>query len=177
MKKRIVISGAPGTGKTSIIIKLSKNGYKCHKEVSREIIANQLQINGSITPWQDLFKFSEIVIKKRLEQYKLATNKIEFYDRGIIDSFAYLIKDNIHLEDEWITIARKHKYYKKVFITPPWEEIYHTDDERKEDFISVTKIHSYILEAYESFNYKPIIVPKTTIQERINFILNEIEQH
>ena len=177
MNKRIVISGAPGTGKTSIITKLSESGYKCHKEVSREIIANQLQINGSITPWQDLFKFSEIVIKERLKQYKLATNKIEFYDRGIIDSFAYLLKNNIRLEEEWITIAIKHQYNKKVFITPPWEGIYHTDNERKEDFISATKIHSYLLEAYESFNYKPIIVPKTTIQGRINFILNEIEQH
>lgn len=177
MNKRIVISGAPGTGKTSIITKLSESGYKCHKEVSREIIANQLQINGSITPWQDLLTFSKILIKKRLKQYKLATNKIEFYDRGIIDSFAYLLIDNISIEDEWITIARKYQYFKKVFITPPWEEIYHTDRERKEDFITAQKIHSYLLKAYESFNYKPVIVPKTTIQERINFILNEIEQH
>ena len=177
MNKRIVISGAPGTGKTSIITKLSESGYKCHKEVSREIIANQIQINGLITPWQDLFKFSEIVIKERLKQYNQATNKIEFYDRGIIDSFAYLLKDNIRLEEEWISIARKYQYYNKVFITPPWEEIYHTDHERKEDFISATKIHSYLLEAYKSFNYKTIIVPKTKIQERINFILNEIEQY
>ena len=78
------------------------------QKVSREIIANQLQINGSITPWQDLFKFSEIVIKERLKQYKQATNKIEFYDRGIIDSFAYLLKDNIRLEEEWITIAKEN---------------------------------------------------------------------
>ena len=92
-------------------------------------------------------------------------------------SFAYLLKDNLNLEEEWITIARKYQYYKKVFITPPWEEIYHTDNERKEDFILATKIHSYLIEVYESFNYKPIIVPKTTIQERINFILSEIEQH
>ena len=177
MNKRIVISGAPGTGKTSLINGLSISGYKCHTEVSRKIIANQLKIKGSITPWQDLCKFSEIVIKERLKQYKLAANEIEFYDRGIIDSFAYLLKDNIHLEEEWITIAKEHKYYKKIFITPPWEEIYHTDHERKEDFITATKIHSYLLDAYEAFNYKPIIVPKTTIKERINFILNEIEQN
>jgi len=177
MKKRIVISGAPGTGKTSIINKLSELGYKCHKEVSREIIYNQLQIDGSITPWQNLFKFSEIVINERLKQFKLANNKIEFYDRGIIDSFAYLLKDKIDVEEDWIKIAKEYKYYKKIFITPPWEEIYHTDRERKEDFISATKIHSYLIEAYEAFSYEQIIIPKTTIQERINFILNEIEEH
>ena len=175
MNKRIVISGAPGTGKTSLISGLSNSGYKCHIEVSREIIANQLQIKGAITPWQDLCKFSEMVIKKRLKQYKLAANEIEFYDRGIIDSFAYLLKDNISLKEEWITIAKEHQYYKNVFITPPWEEIYHTDHERKEDFITATKIHSHLLETYKAFNYKPIIIPKTTIKERINFILKEIE--
>ena len=47
----------------------------------------------------------------------------------------------------------------------------------EEDFITATKIHSYLLDAYEAFNYKPIIVPKTTIKERINFILNEIEEN
>ena len=62
MNKRIVISGAPGTGKTSIISGLSNSGYKCHIEVSREIIANQLQIKGSITPWQDLYKLMKIKI-------------------------------------------------------------------------------------------------------------------
>ena len=61
-------------------------------------------------------KFSEIVIKERLKQYKQATNEIEFYDRGIIDSFAYLLKDKISLTEEWITIAKEHLYYKKVLV-------------------------------------------------------------
>ena len=116
MNKRIIISGAPGTGKTSIISKLSESGYKCHKEVSREIIANQLQINGSITPWQDLFKFSEIVIKERLKQYKQATNKIEFYDRGIIDSFAYLLKENIHLRKNGSLLLKKTNTTKRYLL-------------------------------------------------------------
>tara|TARA_A100001015_G_scaffold320566_1_gene447413 strand:- start:5599 stop:6126 length:528 start_codon:yes stop_codon:yes gene_type:complete len=175
MNKRIVISGAPGTGKTSVINQLFKIGFKCHNEVSREIISNQLQINGATTPWQDVYKFSEIVIYERLKQFKLASNKLEFYDRGIIDSFAYLIKDNINLKEEWITIAKEYKYFNKVFITPPWEEIFHTDQERKEDFITAKKIHSHLIKAYKAFDYKPIIIPKITIQERINFILKEIE--
>ena len=126
-------------------------------------------------------EFNEI--KAQIKEYLKSQSQFSDYDfegsslTVLIDSLAYLLKDNIRLKKEWITIARKHKYFKKVFITPPWEEIYHTDHERKEDFILATKIHSYLIEVYESFNYKPIIVPKTTIQERINFILREIEQH
>ena len=126
-------------------------------------------------------EFNEI--KAQIKEYLKSQSQFSDYDfegsslTVLIDSLAYLLKDSIRLKKEWITIARKHKYFKKVFITPPWEEIYHTDHERKEDFILATKIHSYLIEVYESFNYKPIIVPKTTIQERINFILREIEQH
>ena len=175
MNKRIVISGAPGTGKTSLIKELSSLGYKCHNEVSRAIISNQLKIKGVVTPWQDLEAFSNVVIHERLKQYLKASNKIEFYDRSIVDSFAYLLKDNMSIKEEWNTIAKKHKYFDKVFITPPWEEIYHNDHERKENFKTATKIHAYLIKAYEEFDYKIIFIPKAPIKERINFILTEIE--
>ena len=88
MTKRIVISGAPGTGKTSIIEELSRKGYHCKPEISREIIAHQIAINGNITPWQDLEQFSEIVLEKRITQHRETTNPTEFFDRSIIDVFA-----------------------------------------------------------------------------------------
>ena len=50
MIKRIAISGAPGTGKTSLIEELAKHNFTCHPEVSREIIAAQFKIDGDITP-------------------------------------------------------------------------------------------------------------------------------
>lgn len=175
MTKRIVISGAPGTGKTSLIKELSKRGFKCHNEIAREIIANQLKIGGTITPWQELGKFSELVIKKRLEQFNKASETIEFYDRGIIDSIAYLLKERLEIITDWHNIAQNNKYHKKVFITPPWEKIYINDEERKEDFKSAIEIHKYMIEAYELYNYEICILPKTSIQERIKYLLNQIE--
>ena len=38
MIKRIIITGGPCSGKTSIIDSLKDNGYKCFNEISREII-------------------------------------------------------------------------------------------------------------------------------------------
>ena len=176
MNKRIVISGAPGTGKTSLIKELSNRGYICHPEISREIIADQIAAKGSITPWQDLNSFSKIVIEKRLNQFKQASNKIEFYDRGIIDALAYLLKDNIAIKQEWEAIAKKYRYFNKVFITPPWEDIYHTDEERKEDFSTAIEVHKFMIETYKLYDYQVITIPKASIDDRINFILNEIEQ-
>jgi len=175
MNKKVVISGAPGTGKTSIIEELSKRGYTCHPEISREIIKEQIATKGFITPWQDLIEFSNIVIKQRKNQYHQATSNLDFFDRGIIDAIAYLNKENTPIKKEWQSIANHHKYYEKVFITPPWKEIYVNDNERKEDFESTIEIHQCMINAYESFNYKVIIVPKMSINDRLNFILKEIE--
>ena len=116
MTKRILISGAPGTGKTSIINELSNKGYPCHREISREIISNQIAIQGKITPWQDLEAFSQIVLKKRMTQFDEATEEIEFYDRGIIDVIAYMRKEDLIINPEWIRLAKEYRYFNKVFM-------------------------------------------------------------
>ena len=44
-RKRIVITGGPGTGKTTIINSLIESGYSCMEEVSRQITL-EAQKNG-----------------------------------------------------------------------------------------------------------------------------------
>ena len=175
MIKRIAISGAPGTGKTSLINELLLQGYKCHAEVSREIIAEQLKIGGDITPWQDLNAFSELVINERLKQFKHAKNELEFFDRTIIDSLAYLLKDALPISKKWDNLAKEFRYSKTVFITPPWESIYKNDSERMEDFETATSIHQFMIKTYELYGYVVIIIPKVSVKERIQFILHHIE--
>ena len=175
MTKRILISGAPGTGKTSIINELSNNGYPCHREISREIISNQIAIQGKITPWQDLEAFSQIVLKKRMTQFDEATEEIEFYDRGIIDVIAYMRKEDLIINPEWIRLAKEYRYFNKVFMAPPWKEIYQNDDERMEDFNTSIEVHKFMVNTYESFGYEIVLIPKANISKRINFIQREIE--
>tara|TARA_B100001093_G_C26635848_1_gene930886 strand:+ start:33 stop:563 length:531 start_codon:yes stop_codon:yes gene_type:complete len=175
MNKRIVISGAPGTGKTSIINKLLHDKEICHKEISREIISGQLACNGDITPWQNLNKFSELVIQKRIKQFNSTNTPIEFFDRSIIDSIAYVLKENLMIKKEWIELAKKNRYYKKVFIAPPWKKIYKKDEERQEDFETAKQIHESILKAYDMFEYQVIILPKKDVKSRIKFIKNQID--
>ena len=42
MNKKYIITGAHGTGKTSIMNKLKERGFNCIDENSREIIAEQV---------------------------------------------------------------------------------------------------------------------------------------
>ncbi|MDZ7846617.1 MAG: AAA family ATPase [Owenweeksia sp.] len=41
--KRVIITGGPGTGKTSVLSILSQLGYPTHEEISRKVIREELQ--------------------------------------------------------------------------------------------------------------------------------------
>ncbi len=44
--RRIIITGAPGTGKTTLIEALRNSGLRCMAEPAREVIAEQRAIDG-----------------------------------------------------------------------------------------------------------------------------------
>jgi predicted ATPase len=174
--RRIVITGGPGTGKSSIIQHLEKSGHPIFPEYSRTLIREQLEIGGNILPWDDLPAFSEKVIAGRLAQWQEGAKKLlSFYDRSIIDSLAYLHKDGLLIPDNWINLAQNYRYETQVFITPPWLDIYQLDEERRESFAQLTEIHKSLLHSYQMFGYELIEVPCKPIEERVAFILNEIK--
>ena len=58
---KYIITGAPGTGKTSIINELLREDTSVLKENSREIIENELKNNGDILPWKNQMAFENKV--------------------------------------------------------------------------------------------------------------------
>lgn len=175
LKKRIILTGGPGTGKTSIINELIKEGFNCFEEISREIIREEMAKGSRVLPWDDLMAFSQKVIDGRVEQYNGAENGISFYDRSVYDSIAYLHLDKIDVLPKWDTLGKDLTFSKAVFITPPWREIFHQDNERKESLAQLTLLHETLIRTYEDYGYNLIEVPKTPIKERVEFILNHIK--
>ncbi|MEN8139491.1 MAG: ATP-binding protein [Bacteroidota bacterium] len=177
--KRVIITGGPSTGKTSIIRDLENQGFQCLHEKSREIIRQSLKDNSDILPWMNLHKFSELVISQRMEQYHKAKSEhysnYAFYDRGIPDVFAYMNYDNIEVPKQYHSLGTDLRYYDKIFLTPAWKEIYETDNERKEDFYKAERLENYIHNTYKNLGYNVILVPKANIEERIRFILNHLD--
>lgn len=172
MNQKYIITGAPGTGKTSLINELLKRGISCSKEISREIILEQLANKGDILPWKNLKQFSERVASDRKEQYNNApNNKLHFFDRSVIDVIAYMKIANL----DYSSISKDIDYNKMVFYTPVWKEIYIQDNERKETFEQAIEIENSLLNTYKELGYSLIKIPKLTIKERVSFILSKIE--
>jgi predicted ATPase len=176
-QKKIVLTGAPGTGKSTIINELEKRAYHCMHEISRDVTL-EAQKNGT----EQLFLtepllFSEMLLKGRTEQYQKATKikaDLIFFDRGIPDVHGYLNYISMEFPDRYIETSRKHRY-DYVFLMPPWEDIYIQDNERYESFQQALAIHNHLLNTYKSLNYNVIQVPTGTVADRTDYILKVIQ--
>jgi predicted ATPase len=181
--KKIVISGGPGTGKTSIVKVLESMGYLCFHEVIR---AMTLEARKDTDPAQlvtnplafvpDPYDFNRRILESRLDHYRDGTrvaNEVVFFDRGLPDVLAYMDYFRQAYSDEFDAICTSNRY-DKVLLLPPWEDIYVSDNERLECFEEALQIHQYITAAYERFGYTPVTVPEGSIRERTTFILDHL---
>ncbi|MFL9835564.1 AAA family ATPase [Chryseobacterium terrae] len=173
-----VITGGPGVGKTTLLNKLKNTGNHIIPEDARHIIQQQIQINGEALPWKNKTLYAELMFKASLETYQNvnidAFDKTVFFDRGILDSICYMEMEKISISDEMLTIARLHPYNEKVFILPPWLEIYEQDSERKQSWETAEYTFDQMRKTYLNFGYKLIEVPRATPEERCEFVLNNI---
>ncbi len=56
-----VLTGGPGTGKTTILENLKNKNYLCIPEVAREIIKDQVQKRGSALPWANKAEYAKMM--------------------------------------------------------------------------------------------------------------------
>jgi predicted ATPase len=175
-KEIVVIIGGPGTGKTTIIDSLLAKGFCCYPEISREVTLEAKKQGIEQLFLENPLLFSELLLEGRKKQFYNAQNEphdIVFLDRGIPDVLAYMhyIGDSY---PSFFDLACREHIYTKIFLLPPWEEIYESDNERYENFEQATLIYNHLTETYQKYGYHLIEVPKGTVEERISFILNQI---
>lgn len=171
--KKIVITGGPGTGKSSIINHLKSRGFLCYGEISREVTL-QARKNGI----EQLFLtepllFSKKLLEGRTEQFKNAAkeeNNVVFIDRGLPDVLAYLDFIGDTYPQAFIDTCKLHTY-DYIFVLAPWQEIFVSDSERYENFEQAIAIHHHLLETYSRFGYQLIDIPFETIEKRTDFVL------
>lgn len=174
--KKILLTGGPGTGKTSVLNALKKCGYCCFEEVSRKITLEAQKEGISQLFLKNPHLFSRKLLEGRVAQFKkanLSSEKICFMDRGIPEIGAYMSYKNEEIPKSFIEANQTH-LYDVIFFFPIWEEIYKSDNERYESLEEAKEIQRFIKESHENMGYQLIEMPKTNVLERINFMMKKI---
>lgn len=175
-----VITGGPGVGKTTLINELNGYGFQTVQEDARKIIKAQIETDSEGLPWKNKELYAKLMLEASLRSYdevntKMFSNFI-FFDRGILDTICYMKMEQIPVSDEIKEMVRQYPYNKNVFILPPWQEIYETDNERKQSWEEAECTFKKMKETYLEFGYNVIEVPKASVKERTEFIIQNIDK-
>jgi predicted ATPase len=181
--KKIVITGGPSTGKTSLIERLGKEGYHCFPEVIRSMTLDAKNEAGlsnfttnPIAVVPDPLEFNRKIMDARIAHFKESTlmaRPIVFFDRGIPDVLAYMDYFEQDYGPEFTDLLDSHRY-DSIFLLPMWPEIYISDSERFESYEEALEIHRYLHQTYTRFGYPVVEVPKDTIDRRVTFIMDRL---
>jgi predicted ATPase len=171
-----IVSGGPGAGKTTVLRELAKYGFAHAPEVARQIIQEQVQSGGDALPWKDRESYTHLMLQRSIDSYLQHTPVAEpmFSDRGIPDSLCYARLIGIEEDDLLKASCWKYRYAPLVFLAPPWEEIYKTDAERKQDFSEAKRTYELLEDVYRECGCEIVELPKLSPGERATFILRRL---
>lgn len=178
----IVITGGPGVGKTTLLKELHARGMTVIPEIARKLIKEQQEIDGDALPWKNKKRYMELMFQRSVESYETTLKECSgtqpvFFDRGFLDSLCYASLEGIPIEQEMKTLAETKRYHSEVFILPPWKDIYQTDAQRKQDWNEAVFTYNKMIQTYRGYQYDLIEVPRASVEERVDFILDHIKRN
>ncbi|MCK5820855.1 MAG: ATP-binding protein [Bacteroidales bacterium] len=171
---KIVITGGPGSGKTSICDFLNQKHFRTYSEGARRLIELGEVPPIAATSNDIATNFGAKVLQTRISHYQDSCNyELCFFDRGIPDglAFSYFLKKQA---DQLLIDAINNLRYDQVFILTPWRKIYSQDIIRQESYETAESIYKNCVKAYSDSGYSILEVPHLSVAERASFILNNL---
>jgi predicted ATPase len=166
-----VISGSSGAGKSTLIEELSRRGYVVVREAGRQLAAEQQSIGGIAQPGTELF--GQLLLSRSMYLYNRVLEADVrgpiFFDRSIIEPIAYW-RSTGQMAPHLSRAVERFRYATDVFMAPPWPEIFEKDAERQHSYDPEQKEYARLIEAFEAFGYRLITLPKTSVDERADFV-------
>jgi predicted ATPase len=172
---RYILTGTPGSGKTSMLHELKSQGYSVVEEAATDVIALE-QMLGDPEPWLQPDFIDTIVRLQKQRQLEASTypDELQLYDRSPICTLAlsrYLgYPPSPYLLEEIARIERKRIYQRQVFFIEHLGFCQPTEARKItfEESLIFEKIHE---ETYTSLGYDLIKIAPEALSERVHRIM------
>ena len=171
-----VITGGPGSGKTTLIEALASAGLATSAEVGRAIIREEMAVGGTALPWADELAFAERMVVREIAAHAeaLVSGQTVVLDRGVPDVAGFLRVSGLPVPPHIDTAARTCRYNRHVFIAPYWDTIYTGDAERKQTPAVAEATHAIMAETYHDYGYDLVELPRVSVADRVDLIIDRI---
>jgi predicted ATPase len=67
--------------------------------------------------------------------------------------------------------AATFRYHRRVFIAPPWPDIFQQDTERKQSLGEAVRTYESMVEVHGGYGYELVELPRSSVEQRVRFVL------
>lgn len=170
----VAITGAPSSGKTSVIDELARSGYAVQPEIARAYIEEKLAAGLSLDdvrgPLHVQRMQQEIFARAMAAEDNEEPERLLFLDRGLPDLLAYYRL--VGLDTAPVAAALRHFRYRAVFQLDRLP-VQH-DDVRSEDDAAAQQLGEMFAADYAAAGYDVVHVPVMPVGARCDFILRKL---
>lgn len=177
MNHFVVISGCSGGGKSTLLSELRNRGFTVIEEPGRRLIRQEMLGSGRALPWVDMAEFLRRLIEMALDDHAKAPRESTqwvFFDRSLIDAASAL--QALKNEPVLASLGNAFTYHPRVFLAPPWPEIYVHDNERRHSLDAALSEFEQLREIYPTLGYTVSLLPKVGVSERADFVLRSLAE-
>lgn len=162
--QKYVLTGGPGSGKSSIILALEQMGEYVVREAAEDYIKYR-QACGQKTPWVEE-DFDQKIFELKIQRESAIPKDVKraFIDRGYLDGVAYISKDASLAER--MTEETKRVGYTKVFLVENLGSI-ETNGVRKEGLEEALNLEKKQYENYTKMGFEVVKIKPGKLDERV----------
>jgi len=179
-RRRVVITGGPHAGKSTLIAALSARGFATAPEAALIVIRElneTLGVEGQVafrrrnpSAFQSRVSETQLSIEARFRD----ADRDVFFDRGLLDGLAYCRMRNVAIPPLIAADALRGRYSHVVVLETVTPFSARTETGRTSDEATAREAGRLIAQTYSEFGYDPVMVGQMSLDSRVGRILKAI---